>query len=218
MAERTGARRRNQADRDERVRRWADRTGNVCPEHSGAEPRIIPGHRCVGCTAESGTITLGENGQSVMNVCGWQRAVPREVWEGPGGGGSDTGAETPKGPAEPTARMRVYVAGPCTGATRAEVMDNVNRAIEAGIQIFRRGHVPYVPNLTDLVDQRVRETGREMSWEDFMRWDAPWLAACDALLHLAPSRGADIELREAERLGKTIFRSLDEMPEATEEG
>ena len=110
--------------------------------------------------------------------------------------------------------MRIYVAGPYTGATRPDVQANVNRATRAGIELFRQGHQPYVPHLTDAIDHRARETGLEMTWEDFMRWDAPWLEACDALLLLAPSRGALIELQEAERLGKTIFRSLEEIPDA----
>ena len=110
--------------------------------------------------------------------------------------------------------MRIYVAGPYTGSTREAVEANVNRAIDAGIEIFRRGHQPYVPHLTDLVDRRARETGKEMSWSDFMAWDSPWLERCDALLHLAESRGANLELEEARRLGKTIFLSLEEIPEA----
>ena len=110
--------------------------------------------------------------------------------------------------------MKIYVAGPYTGATRAEVQDNVNRAIDAGIELFRRGHQPYVPHLTDLVDIRARETGRGMSWEHFMAWDTPWLQASDALLLLAESRGALMELREAERMGKRIFLSMDDIPEA----
>ena len=108
--------------------------------------------------------------------------------------------------------MKIYVAGPYTGATRAEVQDNVNRAIDAGIELFQRGHQPYVPHLTDLVDVRARETGLGMSWENFMAWDTPWLQASDALLLLAESRGALMELREAERLGKRIFLSMDEVP------
>ena len=45
-----------------------------------------------------------------------------------------------------------------------------------------------------------------------MAWDAPWLRACDALLLIAESRGANIELEEARRLGKTIFHSTSEVP------
>ena len=113
--------------------------------------------------------------------------------------------------------MLIYVAGPYTGSSREEVEGNVNRAIDAGIEIFRKGHFPYVPHLTDLVDRRARETGRELSWSDFIAWDTPWLRVCDALLHIGSSRGADMELEEAVRLGKRIFRSTAEIPEPGDE-
>ena len=45
-----------------------------------------------------------------------------------------------------------------------------------------------------------------------MTWDAPWLRVCDALLFIAESKGANIELEEARRLGKTIFYSISEIP------
>ena len=108
--------------------------------------------------------------------------------------------------------LRIYVAGPYSGETPEKVQQNVYQAVDAGIAIFQKGHHPYVPHLTQLVDQRARETNNPMSWEEFMRWDAPWLEASDALLYLAPSRGANIELEEATRMGKTIFRSLEEIP------
>ena len=117
----------------------------------------------------------------------------------------------------PEKMLRIYVAGPYSAAERQQVEENVNRAIDAGIEIFRKGHFPYVPHLTDLVDRRARETGKEMSWSDFMAWDDPWLRACDALLFLAESRGANIELEEAERLGMTIFRTMDEIPDMGKE-
>ena len=113
-------------------------------------------------------------------------------------------------------KLRIYVAGPYSGRDREEIQANVNRAIDAGIEVFQKGHMPYVPHLTDMVDRRARETGREMSWADFMAWDAPWLRASDAILHLASSRGADIELEEARRLGKTVFRSVEEIPPVEE--
>ena len=108
--------------------------------------------------------------------------------------------------------LLIYVAGPYTGSSRWEIDQNVNRAIDAGIDIFGKGHFPYVPHLTDLVDRRARETGKELSWGDFMAWDAPWLRVCDALLFIGESRGANIELEEARRLGKTIFYSSNEVP------
>lgn len=108
--------------------------------------------------------------------------------------------------------LRIYLAGPYSGASREEIERNVNRAIDAGIEIFLKGHFPHVPHLTDLVDLRAREIGRELTWHDFICWDMPWLEVCDALLYLGKSKGADLELEEAKRLGKQIFYSVDDIP------
>ena len=108
--------------------------------------------------------------------------------------------------------LLIYVAGPYTGSSRQEIDHNVNRAIDAGIEIFNKGHSPYVPHLTDLIDRRAKQTGKELSWADFMAWDAPWLAVCDALLFIGESKGANIELEEAKRTGKTIFLSINDIP------
>ena len=108
--------------------------------------------------------------------------------------------------------LLIYVAGPYTGDSREAIDGNVNKAIDAGIEIFKKGHHPYVPHLTDLVDRRARETGIDMSWADFIAWDDPWLRKCDALFLIAESRGANIELEEARKMGKTIFLSMAEIP------
>lgn len=110
-------------------------------------------------------------------------------------------------------RLRIYIAGPYTAATREGIEANVNRAIDAGIAIFRKGHFPYVPHLTDLVDKRAKEIGLDLTWQDFIEWDKPWLIASDAVLYLGKSNGADLELEEAKRLGKYIFNSIDEIPD-----
>ena len=108
--------------------------------------------------------------------------------------------------------LLIYIAGPYTASDRQEIDRNVNRAIDVGIEIFNKGHFPYVPHLTDLVDKRAKELGKELSWGDFMAWDAPWLRVCDALLFVGESRGANMELEEAKQLGKTIFYSSSEVP------
>ena len=109
--------------------------------------------------------------------------------------------------------LLIYIAGPYTGSTRKEIDQNVNRAIDVGIEIFRKGHFPYIPHLTDLVDKRAKEIGTDMSWHDFMSWDSPWISVCDAMLYLGESKGANLELEEAKRLGKEIFYSSLEIPE-----
>lgn len=109
--------------------------------------------------------------------------------------------------------LLIYVAGPYTANERKEIDSNVNRAIDVGIEIFNKGHFPYVPHLTDLVDKRAKEVGLELSWADFMAWDAPWLKVCDALIFVGESKGANMELEEARKLGKTIFFCSDDIPE-----
>ena len=108
--------------------------------------------------------------------------------------------------------LHIYVAGPYTANKREEIDGNVNRAIDVGIEIFNKGHFPYVPHLTDLVDKRAKEVGLELSWTDFMAWDAPWLKVCDALIFVGESKGANMELEEARKLGKTIFFRSEEIP------
>ncbi len=107
--------------------------------------------------------------------------------------------------------LRVYIAGPYTAVLQAEVEKNVAAAIDAGIQLLKLGHVPFIPHLTHYVDARAREIGHEISWEEYIQWDIEWLKACDALLYLGSSKGADMELRAAVERGLRIFRSLDEI-------
>lgn len=108
--------------------------------------------------------------------------------------------------------MKIYVAGPYTADALEQIDANVQRAIDAGIHIWKKGHFPYIPHLLHWVDVRAAELDAPMGWVDYMLWDAPWLDDCDALLLLAESKGARIELKRAEDEGKTIFRSLEEIP------
>jgi hypothetical protein len=106
----------------------------------------------------------------------------------------------------------IYVAGPYTASNSEEIEINTARAIDAGIQVFKKGHFPYIPHLTHFVDQRARATQIHLTWSDFIAWDLPWLELCDGLLYLGPSKGADLELSHAKRLEKKVFMSLSDLP------
>lgn len=108
--------------------------------------------------------------------------------------------------------MRIYVAGPYSGDSLEEMEANVQRAIDAGIHIWKKGHFPFIPHLLHWVDIRAAELSIPMGWEDYMLWDAPWLDDCDALFLLGESKGALIELERAKEEGKTIFYSLSAIP------
>ena len=108
--------------------------------------------------------------------------------------------------------MKIYVAGPYTGSTLEEIEENVKKAMEAGLKIWKKGHFPYIPHLTHWPDILSRELGIEMDWEDYMNWHAPWVDHCDALFLLAESKGALLEYNRAKEEGKAVFHSLDEIP------
>lgn len=108
--------------------------------------------------------------------------------------------------------MTIYVAGPYTGSTLEEIEENVRRAMEVGLKIWKKGHFPYIPHLTHWPDMLSRELKIEMDWTDYMNWHAPWVDHCDALFLLAESKGALLEYKRAKEEGKIVFHSLDEIP------
>lgn len=114
-------------------------------------------------------------------------------------------------------QLKIYIAGPYTAATEQKLEENVNLAIDAAFVILDKGHFPFIPHLTHFVDKRANERGIKLTWEDYIRWDTVWAELCDALLYLGSSKGADLELKLAIRLGKTIYRSLDDIPSVTTE-
>jgi hypothetical protein len=109
-------------------------------------------------------------------------------------------------------KLKIYLAGPYSADTAAQREQNVAAAMDAALIILRKGHWPFIPHLTHYVDLRARELGTPLGWSDYIAWDLEWLAVADALLYLASSPGADLELRRAQELGKVIFRSVDEIP------
>ena len=113
-----------------------------------------------------------------------------------------------------TKPLRIYVAGPYTAETGAGKVSNVKRAIDVGIALFKKGHIPFIPHLTHFVDLRAKEKGIPIAWEEYIRWDLGWLSLCDAVIYLGSSPGADLELASAQRLGKRVFHSLDDVPTA----
>jgi hypothetical protein len=108
--------------------------------------------------------------------------------------------------------LRIYIAGPYTAPDKNGHEVNTQRAIDAGIVVFLKGHYPYIPHLTHFVDMRAKRTGVNLEWADYIRWDTPWLDLCDAFLYLGSSKGADLELERARKLGKRIFLSMHSCP------
>lgn len=110
--------------------------------------------------------------------------------------------------------LKIYIAGPYSADTQRQRHENTTKAIDAGLALWKKGHCPYIPHLTHYVDHRAKLTNIPMSWEEYIEWDKAWLASCDALLFLGSSKGAEIELEFAKKLGKTIFFNVNNVPVA----
>ena len=108
--------------------------------------------------------------------------------------------------------LRIYVAGPYTAESEIQISQNVMKALDVGLILWKKGHYPYIPHLTHFVDLRAREKGIPMTWKDYIEWDKAWLEFCDALLFLGNSKGANIELEYAKKIGKTIYYNIDDVP------
>ncbi len=113
--------------------------------------------------------------------------------------------------------MKIYVAGPYSPTKSLdkhegirEAAQNTEHAIEAGIAILNKGHIPYIPHLSHFVHTH-HACNHEYKWyvidNSFIE---DW---AEALLYLAPSFGADAELKLAAKLGLKIFYSLNEIPD-----
>lgn len=114
--------------------------------------------------------------------------------------------------------MRIYVSGPLTDSSTEVVVTNIYKALDASIEILKRGHSPFIPHLAYFLnDYMIRS--RKISTASHDAWlslfDFPWLDVCDGLLFMGSSPGADEELKRAENLGKIIWTDISDIPHVT---
>ncbi len=115
-------------------------------------------------------------------------------------------------------QLKIYIAGPYTpvdsdphDAPRIAYA-NTRAAIRVGIELIRRGHIPFIPHLTHFIHV---ESDEPLPAAFYKEYDMVWLRHCDALYFLGPSEGANRELKWATEHGLRIFRALDEIPTLT---
>lgn len=125
-----------------------------------------------------------------------------------------------------TRALLVYVAGPYSPKmpkewerTEAEleaprfILKNVNTAIQIGLQVMDKGHVPLVPHLTYYMHMASPKPLPQQFWYNF---DFMAMERCDAILRFAHSFGADKEYDRMQVLGKLCWDSIDQVPQVDE--
>src|SRR5438046_1018360 len=112
--------------------------------------------------------------------------------------------------------LKIYLAGPY-GPKGPDLHDavqqahqNTLRAIDVGIELMKKGHIPFIPHLMHFVHM---QTKQPFPGSDYRAYDMAWLPSCEALYYIGPSTGADAELKWAQDNGKTVFTSLDDVPD-----
>lgn len=115
--------------------------------------------------------------------------------------------------------MLIYVAGPLSSHTREGVKRNISRAKRAGYEVLRKGHYPFIPHLNVNFLEQFTGEGNGLDdgthWDSYLEWDFAFLLRCDAILYLAKSPGADRELALAKAAGLLVYKSVEEIPDAT---
>jgi hypothetical protein len=110
--------------------------------------------------------------------------------------------------------MKIYVAGPYTAPTVEGCLENTVRAMDAYNELILKGHEPFCPHFSHFADQRAKELGIDIPYQEWMRQDEVWLRECEAFLYLAPSRGADVEKAVAQEMGMPIYTATEDIPDA----
>lgn len=115
-------------------------------------------------------------------------------------------------------RERVYIAGPYSSELDAGVLMNVAIAEQTAARIMLRGHLVHCPHgATYGVDEFVKELA---GTDCYARSHANWMSLDFSIIErwatklflIAPSPGADMEVKLAESIGIEVWRSLDDVP------
>lgn len=109
--------------------------------------------------------------------------------------------------------LKIYVAGPLNAPDSSGYINNLKSMLDAALALIALGHYPYVPCFDILLSIRDAD---DWVYGDYTRLNLPWVDASDALLLIESSPEAGRELKRAEKLGKIIYRSIEEVPGVSE--
>jgi len=114
--------------------------------------------------------------------------------------------------------LRIYIAGPycpvnCSLHSASKMaQQNVDRAIEVANKLMEKGHFVFVPHLSHYVHIHYsckRDYG-EWWYEEDNTFLEHW---AEAIFFIGSSKGVDMELELAKKLGLKIFYTLREVEE-----
>jgi hypothetical protein len=115
--------------------------------------------------------------------------------------------------------LMILVAGPYRSGTNddpALIQSNVAAMTDVALRLFRMGHLPVLGEwfaLPLIEHAGSKKNGDEIFNEIFHPISRDLVIRCDACLRIGgPSKGADEMVNVAQRSGKTVFTSIEEVP------
>jgi hypothetical protein len=107
--------------------------------------------------------------------------------------------------------MIIAVAGKYSAQTEAERQANFDAMNEAAARLLEIGHTPLIGvNAALPVVERARVADK---YEAVMQISMAVVAACDAILVISDSKGADRERDHFIANGKPVYHSIEEIPQ-----
>ena len=120
-------------------------------------------------------------------------------------------------------QLMILVAGPYRSGTNdnpALIEKNVQAMTNAALKIYRTGHLPVLGEwfaLPLIHAAGSKKIGDEIFNEIFHPISVNLIDRCDAVLRIGgPSTGADEMVRTGKEKGKIIYRSIEEIPGASQ--
>jgi len=112
--------------------------------------------------------------------------------------------------------MLVMVSGPCTtGAkTEAEAAANLLKLQIAAREVYLKGHMPLIAIINA---KAILEAEGKTFWarDELMQICLGYVDKCDCCYRTeGASEGADLEVKEFIKQGKSVYFSIDEIPQA----
>jgi len=109
--------------------------------------------------------------------------------------------------------MKIYVAYRYSGNT-LETLTNIGKATDAGIELAKKGHYPFIPHLDCQVAIQCKGC---LPLDYYYKASMAFLRVCDAILildksDLNTSEGVTKEFAWAKSVGVPIYFTLEEIP------
>lgn len=109
----------------------------------------------------------------------------------------------------------IYVSGPLSGKdNHIGSLSNVKRAVEVAEKLYEKGWYSIVPHLCVFYHKIIKRSKPDYT-PTYARWigqDLVLLSKCDAMFYIAPSPGADAELKFALANNIKVYYHIDDVP------